>query len=173
MAEKDDGVLYDFVRQSADALAVEYRFIEDISHGLADSRPDAVQSLLFSVVNVVVSNSAPFASGVISFITGQLEKHAQNNDKAEKQTSEWSKHASDKRTLLFNQIATEVMYRYGACIYQFIEFAGGENQSVASDRLARTGAIRIIYSALQRNIGFEHCDKLVKGNTPSYTVTCF
>lgn len=168
MAEKNDGILYDFTRQFADSLAVEYRFVEEISHGLASQRPDAVQhhlKLLFSAVNVVVSNTAPFGSGVISFITGQIEKHAQNknNNKTEKQASELSKHAPEKRTLLFLQIATEVMYRYGACIYQFIEFAGPDHASVALDRLARTGAIRIIYSALKRNIGFEHCEKLVKG----------
>jgi hypothetical protein len=29
--------------------------------------------------------------------------------------------------------------------------------------LARTGAIRVIYYALKRNVGFEHCEKLVRG----------
>lgn len=168
MAERDDGLLYNFVRQFADSLATEYRFVEDISHGLADSRPDAVQrhlNLLFTVVNVVVSNAAPVGGGVVSFITGQIEQHVQNqkNLKTEKRTSALTKHSPDKRTLLFQQIAEEVMYRYGACIYHFIEHVGEENSAVALDRLARTGAIRIIYYALKRNIGFEHCEKLVKG----------
>jgi hypothetical protein len=168
MASNDDGLLSDFARQFADSLATEYRFVEDIAHGLADSRPDAVQrhlNLLFSAVNVVVSNSAPFGGGIVSFITGHIEKHMQNeqNSKTEKNLSSLSKHSPDKRAFLFQQIANEVMYRYGACIYQFLEFVGPDNSSTALDRLARTGAIRIIYYALKRNIGFEHCEKLVRG----------
>lgn len=168
MVSKDDGVLSDFVRQFADSLATEYRFIEDISHGLADSRPDAVQrhlSLLFSAVNVA-ANSAPFGSALISFITGQVEKHLQKdqNSKTETNLSALSKHPPDRRNFLFEQISIEVMYRYGACIYQFIEFVGPDQLNVAVDRLARTGAIRIVYYALKRNIGFEHCDKLVRGD---------
>lgn len=170
MADKKDGLLYDFTRQFADSLAVEWRFVEEISHGLAQSRPDAVQrhlNLMFSVVNVVVSNASPFGSGVVSFLTSQVERYVQdkNNKKTEKQTSELTKHSPEKRNILFLQIATEVMYRYGASIYQFMEMAGAESSAVALDRLARTGAIRIIYSALKRNIGFEHCEKLVKGSS--------
>jgi uncharacterized protein YjbI with pentapeptide repeats len=166
MAEKDDGMLYDFTRQFADSLAVEFRFVEDIAHGLADSRPDAVQrhlSQLFTAVNFVASNAAPFGSGLISFITGQAEKHLQdkNNERVEKRSAQLSKHSPEKRTLLFEQIAREVMYRYGPSIYQFVDFCKGDQ--VALDRLSRTGAIRIIYFALKRNIGFEHCDKLVRG----------
>ena len=167
MTDKDEGPLYDFVRQFADSLAVEYRFIEDISHGLADSRPDAVQrhlTQLFSVVNVIAANALPCGSGVISFITEQIGKKVQdkNNKDVEKWTSELTKHSAEKRAFLFEQIAKEVMYRYGSCINHFISHPG-QNSSVYLDRLARTGAIRIIYYALKRNIGFENCEKLVRG----------
>lgn len=167
MASKDDGLLYDFTRQFADSLVIEYRFIEDVAHGLATSRPDAVQrhlSMLFAAVNFA-ANAAPMGSGLVSFITNQIEKHVQNGKdaKTEKNLSALSKHSSDKRMFLFQQIANEVMYRYGACIFQFTEVVGPDNVSVALDRLARTGAIRIVYYALKRNIGFEHCEKLVRG----------
>jgi hypothetical protein len=167
MAAKEDGLLYSFVQQFADSLAVEYRFVEDVAHGIADTRPDYIQrhmSLLFNVVNFA-ANAAPMGSGLVAFITQQAEKHVQNdrNTKTEKGLSALTKHSPDKRTFLFQQIATEVMYRYGAAIYHFVEFAGPGNAQLALDRLARTGAIRIIYYALKRNIGFEHCEKLVRG----------
>lgn len=171
MASKDDGQLYDFVRQFADSLAVEYRFVEEVAHGLADTRPDAIQrhvSLLCNAVNFA-ANAAPMGSGLVSFITHHVQKFMQDqqNTKTEKGLSGLSKHTPDKRTFLFQQIANEVMYRYGAAIVQFIENAGSDNTSVALDRLARTGAIRVIYYSLKRGVGFEHCEKLVRGKLPS------
>jgi hypothetical protein len=168
MAAKNDELFYDFSRQFADSLAAEFRFVEDVAHGLADSRPDAVQrhlNMLFTAVNIAVSVSAPVGRGIVSFITSQVENllQSEKNVKTGNRLSSLSKHAPDKRTLLFQQIANEVMYRYGACIYQFLELVGADNASAALDRLARTGAIRIIYYALKRNIGFEHCEKLVRG----------
>jgi predicted secreted protein len=168
-AAKDDGLLSSFISQFTTSLATEYRFVDDLAHGLAECRPDAVLrhlNLLFSAANLFGAKSAAlFGSEIVSFITGQLEKnlHNEQNTRTEKNFLSLSKYAPDKKTFLFQQISNEVVYRYGACIYQFIEFVGADNAKVALDRLALTGAIRIIFFALKRNIGFEHCEMLVRG----------
>lgn len=167
MTEKEDGILHTFVLEFAEALATEYNFMVNVSQGFANNRPDAVErhmKELFTVVNLTVSTT-PFINGLVSVITDQVGQLMQNrnNLQTEKKMSEMTKHSPEERTMLFNQIALEVMYRYGTCIYFYSTQLGPENSRLLLSRLARTGAIRIVYHALKLGIGFENCEKLVKG----------
>jgi hypothetical protein len=173
MIDKNDGALYNFMRAFCDSLAVEYGFVEQIAANLANQRPEAVQrqlGLMFKAVNLVVSNASPFGSALVSTLTNLVESKMQdkNNQKTENRFAALSKHAPDKRAFLFEQIANEVTYRYGPAIINFTNHADQNDSSMSStitDRLARTGAIRIVYFALKTGTGFEECEKLVKGAT--------
>lgn len=169
MVEREDGIFYNFVQEFSEALSTEYNFMVNVSHGLAQSRPDAMQrhlKELFAVVDLAASFAPALASGLVSFIADQVNQtmQTQNNLQSEKKLSELTKHSPEERNLFFFQIANEVMYRYGACIYFYSTQVGEENSQVMLSRLARTGAMRILYHALKLGIGFEHCEKLVKGN---------
>jgi hypothetical protein len=168
MTSKEDGLLYSFVQQFADSLAVEYRFVEDVAHGITGTRPDYTQrhmSLLFDVVNFA-ANPASMGSDLVALITEETAKRLENGRSTNSENCHLAlaQHSPDKRTFLFKQIATEVMYRYGSAIYHFVELVGPGNANLALARLARTGAIRIIYYALKRNVGFKYYEKLVRGD---------
>ena len=155
--EKVDGPMYAFTSVLAKALELVHNTFKDISEGLAVSQPEVIDlhlKLLFAPMNISSENHTSLGRDLISFVTRHM-----------KQQSNIFQIPLDKRALLFAQIAREVMFRYGAHISTLLAVGDLDASSTegALACLSHTGAIRVALFALQRNIDFENCEKLVQG----------
>ena len=162
-------VLNDFELQFIENLNQEWSFYKEISSGRQDAlRTDRIEQHiedLCGVANVLGQGAKaigiPLVKEFVSFITNQIEKEQQLecNEFVEYKKSILRKYEEEKLKLLFQQVAREVKYQYGACILHFVESLRGHSL----DRLARIGATRVIYYAIFCSIDFENCEKLVRG----------
>jgi hypothetical protein len=162
-----------FISFFMECLDVEYRFLEDVAAGHHEARiqeRDQYLNLLLSAVSMssgTIASAVPgggAAGFIIDAFVHMAKKRIQDdaNDKSSGQLARLVPMSRTQRESVFHLIGTEMWYRYGPAVMNFIfkpHFQG--NMDTLLKGVTRIGAIRVLFFAMSNGI------RLISMNVPT------
>lgn len=172
----EEEILQSYYVSLSDALKMEFQFTKQVAAGQVEARPDVVEQFVKRLnQGLSLLDSIPMAKigvSLVQAIAFLITRHRSNQKKKRLKgfaDSLLKCETTKQYEIYLNNIAREIVYRYGNNLLYFIRVhLENANYQTTIETLAHVAALRIMFYALQESISIESCEALVNGLIDGY-----